>query len=299
MREYFVRRFDELPDQARKVLDTIAQMPGPATPKEIAEASRLAPPLVNAQLKRLKEGHYVRPIKLRRQRSTCYDITERLFRIWRQTATVAGRQRFRFLADFLKLYFTPEEIRALYAHHAQYLRGTPEAPREDIVRHIEELFYFQAAGEGEIRYGALLTRVASLVRIGEFRWAEEEAQYFAAESLRRDDKPGVTAAYGIQVAIHLQTGRWEEALRCAEEAVALDTGIAPAWEQLGIAAGNLGHLERALEAFRKAAEVGKPTAALWTYQAVALNNLGRWEEALRCAEEAVALNAASAGGWEQ
>ena len=94
-------------------------------------------------------------------------------------------------------------------------------------------------------------------------------------------------------------GRWEEALRCAEEAVALDTATADGWEQLGIAAGNLGHHERALEAFRRAAEVGKPTAGLWTDQAIALNILDRSEEALRCAEEAVALDAAAARGWEQ
>ncbi len=120
LREYFMRRFDELPDQARKVLDTIAQMAGPATPKEIAQEARLGLALVNSQLKRLKEGHYVRPIKFQRQKSTRYDITERLFRIWRQTATVAGRQRFRFLADFLKLYFTPDEVRGLYTSRTQY-----------------------------------------------------------------------------------------------------------------------------------------------------------------------------------
>jgi tetratricopeptide (TPR) repeat protein len=132
LREYFVRRYDELPSQARKVLDTIAQMDGPATPTEIAQAARLKPTLVNAQLKRLKSGQYVRPIKLKRQKATRYDISERLFRIWRQTATVAGRQRFRFLADFLKLYFTPDEIRSLYASHEKCLHGIAGLPREEV-----------------------------------------------------------------------------------------------------------------------------------------------------------------------
>jgi hypothetical protein len=152
----------------------IAQMSGPATPTEISEAARLHVPLVNAQLKRLKEGRYIRPIKLQRQESTRYDITDRLFRIWRQTATVAGRQRFRFLADFLKLYFTPDEIRTLYTHLEEYLRSVSGLPRDEIVRHVEELFYFQAAGENDIRYRAFSCRVESLLKIGELEWAEGE-----------------------------------------------------------------------------------------------------------------------------
>jgi tetratricopeptide (TPR) repeat protein len=314
VREYFVRRFDELPDQARKVLDTIAQMPGPATPTEIAEAARLRVAIVNAQLKRLKEGHYVQPIKLQRRKATRYDITERLFRIWRQTATVAGRQRFRFLADFLKLYFTPEEIRALYSHHDQYLRTALNAPRDEIIRHVGELYYFQAASEGDIRYGAFSSRVESLMKIGEWRWAEEEAQCFAAESLKQHDKLGATAAYKAQAGVHLHAGRCPEALEdinklielgapedaasVAEQFLKANPDSAEGQIYFGACLVNLGDSARALDAFRKAAEVGKPTAPLRNLEAAALCNLGRWEEALRCAEEAVVLDPAQASGWQ-
>lgn len=98
---------------------------------------------MNAQLKRLKSGQYVRPIKLKPQKATRYDISERLFRIWRQTATVAGRQRFRFLADFLKLYFTPEEIRSLYSSHEKCLLGIAGLPREEVVKHVEDSSIFK------------------------------------------------------------------------------------------------------------------------------------------------------------
>jgi tetratricopeptide (TPR) repeat protein len=315
LREYFVRRFDELPDQARKVLDTIAQMSGPATPTEIAEAARLKLALVNAQLKRLKEGHYVRPAKFQRRRATRYDITERLFRIWRQTATVAGRQRFRFLADFLKLYFTPEEIREMYSHHRAYLRAAVEIPRAEIMRHVEESFYFQAAGEGALRYDAFSSRMDSLIKIGEWGWAEEEAQYLAAESLKEHDRQGLTVAYRAGAVVHLQAGRRAEALediekligiganeeaKCAaEEVLDMDQRSPEASRLLGIAAGNMGDHARALEAFRKVAEVSEPTAVLYTYQAIALNNLGRPEEALRCAEQAVGLDQKSARAYQE
>ena len=314
LREYFVGRFDGLPDQARKVLDTIAQMSGPATPTEISQAARLPVATVNAQLQRLKKGHYVRPIKLQRQKSTRYDITERLFRIWRQTATVAGRQRFRFLADFLKLYFTPEEVHALYSHHLEYLHGSTETSREEILRHVEELYYFQAAGQGDIRYGAFSNRMESLLRLGELRWAEEEAQSFAAESVRNQDKPGIIAAFRSQAAIHLQSGRYAEAVGDIEELIDADAGqdalsaaeglvdadpqSSNAWSCLGASAFNLGSHERALEAFRKAAKLGKPTAFLWTCQSLALGALGRHREALACLGQAVSLDANDAVAWE-
>ena len=314
LREYFVRRFDELPNQARKVLDTVAQMSGPATPKEIAHEARLGLALVNSQLKRLKEGHYVRPIKFQRQKSTRYDITERLFRIWRQTATVAGRQRFRFLADFLKIYFTPEEVRGLYSQHLEYLRNASELPREEVIRHIDELYYFQAAGEAEIRYGAFSSRVEGLARLGELRWAEEEAQYFAAESLRNEDKQGITSAYKQQAMIHTELGRYvdaaidveklvdagayQDAAAAAQKLVLVDPASSDAWCHLGVATGNLGNHAKALEAFGKAVEVGQPTAALWSNQAIALSHLKRLNEALKCAERAVAMAPTRSNMWE-
>ncbi len=106
LREYFMRRFVELPLQPRKILDTLAKLPGPATPTEIARAARLRRAQVITQLKRLAENRLVVRVKLRSGRHTHYEISERLFRIWLQTATVDGRKRFRSLIDFLSLYFT-------------------------------------------------------------------------------------------------------------------------------------------------------------------------------------------------
>lgn len=314
LREYFVRRFDELPDQARKVLDTIAQMPGPATPTEIAQAARLQPALVNAQLKRLKEGHYVQPVKFQRQKTTCYDITERLFRIWRQTATVAGRQRFRFLADFLKLYFTPDEVRGLYSRHLDCLRQPSQLPRDEILRHIEELYYFQAAGPADIRYGAFSIRVESLKKLGEMRRAEEETQHFAVESLRLEDKPGVASAYQQQAILHTEEGRYaeaagdvgklvdagayEDATVVGERLLATHPNSSDAWRHLGEARMHLGNHAAALEAFRNAAGVGPPTVSLWFDQARALWALERGEEAVKCAEQGVAMEEKNTHGWE-
>jgi len=314
LREYFVRRFDELPDQARKILDTIAQMPGPATPSEIAAAARVRPQLVNAQLQRLKAGHLVRQVKLKRQRATRYDITERLFRIWRQTATVAGRQRFKFLADFLRLYFTPDEIQSLYRQHVAGLSLTADIDREEVLRHVDELFYFQAGSGGDTRYGAFTIRVESLRRLGEMQRADEEARYFESESRRLSDRAGIIEACKQALELHLDTGRLPEALddldklmqeRSYEEVVSgaqsllqHDRSCAPAWVRLGVAFGNLGEHEHALEAFRTAAAADEPSSGLLLLQSVALSALGKKEEGLHAAEQAVALDPTNPAVWE-
>jgi len=313
LREYFVRRFDELPDQARKILDTIAQMPGPATPSEIAAAARVRPQLVNAQLQRLKSSHLVRQIKLKRQRATRYDITERLFRIWRQTATVAGRQRFKFLADFLRLYFTPDEVQSLYRQHVAGLSLSTDTAREEILRHVEELFYFQAGGEGKVRYDAFTNRIESLRKLGEMHWAEEEARYFEAESSKLSDKEGIVEAYKQELALHLDTGRlpealgdlkkllqqdaFEEAIRAAETIVRGNPNCATAWKMLGIAALSNGSYAQALEAFRKAEKSDRPTAQLWCLQSMALGMLNRDEEAFQAAEQAIDIDSSNLKAW--
>ena len=314
LREYFIRRFDELPEQPRKVLDTLAEMPGPATPKEIALAARLPLPSVNTQLARLRKNNYVKQVKLKRQRSTRYDITERLFRLWRQTATVAGRQRFRFLTDFLKLYYTPEQVFSLYKEHAILLHAESGEERSEVLRHVEELYYFQAASKGDIRCDIFSTRVESLMRVGEMRWAEQEAAYFIAESLQVGDKDAIKTAYQKQASIHLESGQFEEALKdiyalvsegankealAATEKLTESTPESPeVWFLLGIAVGNLGDHERALVALRKASELGKPTAILWSLQSFALVNLYRYREALEYAEKAIALDQDDAWAWE-
>ncbi len=313
LREYFVRRFDELPDQARKILDTIAQMPGPATPSEIAVAARVRPQLVNAQLQRLKAGHLVRQVKLKRQRATRYDITERLFRIWRQTATVAGRQRFKFLADFLRLYFTPEEVQSLYRQHVSDLSSCTDTSRDEILKHVEELYYFQAGGEGQIRYDAFTSRIDSLRKLGEMRWAEEEARYFEAASSRLGDKAGIVAAYKQELILHLDAGRlaealddlknllkvyaFEEVVAGAETIVGRNPDLQTAWLYLAMAFDGLGNFNRMLEAVRNAAQTGQPSAEILSLESLALSGLGKNEEGLRVAEEAINLDSTSPESW--
>jgi tetratricopeptide (TPR) repeat protein len=286
LREYFVRRFDELPSQARKVLDTIAQMPGPATPKEIASESRLSLALVNAQLKRLKEGHYVKPAKFQRQKSTPYDITERLFRIWRQTATVAGRQRFRFLADFLKLYFTPEEVRGLYSQHLDYLA-------EESLSVLDKALALD--GENPNLWRSKAWTLINLNR------AEE-----ALECVERASQKGATPSQYHQDRgdLLLLTGRYAEALQELEKGLITEPGDWDLQADRLIALGCLGQQGPWMEALPAAlAQVQIPSAkASITCEyahVVALRALGRGDKhiALGLLRTSLEMKAWTASDW--
>jgi len=100
---------NRLPAQQRKILDTLALMEGPATPTEIAKEARLDVRIVNPQIRRLTELGYIRVSKQERRKTTRYEVSERLFRIWREMRTTKGRKRIGFLVKFLKIWYTPIE----------------------------------------------------------------------------------------------------------------------------------------------------------------------------------------------
>lgn len=106
---YFQDRMNRLPAQQRKILDTLALMEGPATPTEIAKEARLDVRIVNPQIRRLTELGYMRVSKQERRKTTRYEVSERLFRIWREMRTIKGRKRIGFLVKFLKIWYTPIE----------------------------------------------------------------------------------------------------------------------------------------------------------------------------------------------
>ena len=214
VREYFMRRFEALNPQPRKILDTLAQMAGPSTPTEIAHAAREPVGSVTTQLRRLEKKHYVRRIKLKRQRATRYDITERLFRIWRQTATVAGRRRFRFLVDFLKLYFSPDEIRSLYSQHTRTLQADPGADRDEVLRHVDDALPAVASAEehGAATEDVHHARGDILLLAG--RYQDALASLVARQAVQRRDW-GLTVGREIALACLGEHGAGMQALPAA------------------------------------------------------------------------------------
>jgi len=119
--EYFRNRFSDLAPQQRTILDAFAEMEGPATPKEISNKTRIKAQSTHAHIKALKDAGFLESVEFAKHKITRYDVTERLFRLWRQNTTISGRRRFKVLIKLLKLYFTPEELKEDFQRSTEHL----------------------------------------------------------------------------------------------------------------------------------------------------------------------------------
>ncbi len=107
---YYQARMAKLSPQQQKIIDTMALLNGPSTPTEIAKAGRVERPTVNAQLKKLADTGFVYLIQQKKRKWRRYDITERMFRIWREMRRSKSGNRVKYLADFLKAFYTEDEF---------------------------------------------------------------------------------------------------------------------------------------------------------------------------------------------
>ena len=108
---YYQARMAKLSPQQQKIIDTMALMDGPSTPTEIARAGRMPRPIVNAQMKKLADSGFVHLVQQRKRKWRRYDITERMFRIWREMRREKSGSRVKYLADFLKAFYSEENLR--------------------------------------------------------------------------------------------------------------------------------------------------------------------------------------------
>jgi tetratricopeptide (TPR) repeat protein len=326
---YFQGRMDGLAPQGRKVLDTLALMESPATPTELAEAAGISLNAVTSQLKRLKDSGFIQQVKLRRSRETKYEVTERLFRMWREMRTETGRTRLGFIIRFLNLWYTPTQLldetgklltqlgkaqileKPKLLSHLQYLKeATPELLRPEL----ERVYSYAEAGRIELAKAEIepLKKVASYEEDLKANLDDATAWFnrgLALGDLSRYDE----ALESFDRAIQLQPddarawnnrgwpldelGRYEEALESFDKAVQFKSDLAEAWKNRGLELGKLGRHEEALESYDKAIQLQPDDASAWYNRGLALLSLDRHEEALESYDKAIQLQPDDAMTW--
>ena len=99
---YFKARIEELPVQARKVFDCLAEGWRPMLAKEMAGAAKLTSSHVSAQLKQLVEKGYAREVRLPGAKRIRYEVGDRFYNIYYLLRfSRAGRERLERLVFFL------------------------------------------------------------------------------------------------------------------------------------------------------------------------------------------------------
>ncbi|MCD4816210.1 MAG: tetratricopeptide repeat protein, partial [Methanosarcinales archaeon] len=93
-------------------------------------------------------------------------------------------------------------------------------------------------------------------------------------------------------------GRFEEALIAYDKAIEINPQHAGAWYNKGTVLGNLGRFEEASIAFDKAIEINPQYAEAWYNKGIVLCNLGRFEEALIANDKVIEINPQHAYAWD-
>lgn len=92
-------------------------------------------------------------------------------------------------------------------------------------------------------------------------------------------------------------GRFEEAVRCCDKAIELDPQDAKAWNNKGKCLSHLGLFDESIQCFDKAIKIDPLFAIPWNNKGGILGDLGRYEEAILCCDKAIELDPHYANPW--
>ena len=105
-------RVEDLPPQARVVLDAVALNWNPVTAAQIAAATSIDTSSVSPQLDRLQKLGIIEKVTTSSPSPIAYQLSERFFNIWylMRNASRRQRNRLRWLTEFLKQFYTPQQL---------------------------------------------------------------------------------------------------------------------------------------------------------------------------------------------
>lgn len=131
-------RFEALPEQAQRVVHALAIHWDPISAGELAREMRLRVNLVSAQLNRLVQQGVVEKVPYDPSTKTGFQIAERFFNIWYlMRASRRVRRRLIWLVEFLRLYYSREELEE---HARQHIIAGDEVREAGRVAHAEMAF---------------------------------------------------------------------------------------------------------------------------------------------------------------
>jgi superkiller protein 3 len=292
---YFQERMLMLSPQSRKVLDTLASMESPSTPTEIAKATGFRVQIVSSQLEHLEDAGSVRKVKLQRGKAMRYEVTERLFRMWREMRSDTGKTRLGFLIRFLNLWYTPMQ---LLDEAVKILTRLTETQGHEKVGLLLNLDYLKEASPELMRTG--MERVYSNAEANGLDMAMAQIQPLKdlAEIEERIEQNSSEASIWVKRAImFIEQDKLEKALESCIKSVNLDPNDANAWSVRAMSLIMLKRERASIESLNKVKELKPNDAMTYLICGSVLGNIGRYEEAFENYNKAVELKPDYAEAW--
>ncbi len=121
MTPLYKARMENLADQPRKLLAHVMEHWAPVAAAELAEASDIPTTTVSGQLARLEAEGLIEKAKLPGRRRAGYQVAERFFNIWYLMRYTPRRirQGLTWLVEFMRLWYSADELRALAGGRAR------------------------------------------------------------------------------------------------------------------------------------------------------------------------------------
>jgi serine/threonine protein kinase len=92
-------------------------------------------------------------------------------------------------------------------------------------------------------------------------------------------------------------GRFDEAIRCFDQAIKINPQYADAWYNKGGSLNSLGRFDEAIRCFDQAIKIDPQHAKAWYNKGNSLDKLGRFDEAIRCFDQAIKIDPQDAAAW--
>ncbi len=280
MTPYYQARMSYLSPQQRKLVEFLCERRGAVAVKEIAKRNFLTHPTVSSQLKRLRELGYVRPAH-QVGRESFFELREPLMRLSLEVKRQRG-EPIRLLVDFLRLWFSREELR-------KRLDDLGEESRLD-KRYLVRAMESYGDGSGDPRVGACLKDYGRL-------WAEgayDKALLVAEELV---EIRGFPTDWMRRSKCLAELGDPEEAERCRQQALDLEIEGLEARRDRALMLSRLKLYEELLDFTERILAETPENSEMWWRRATALVNLKRYEEAIKAFDRSLKLNPNASAAW--
>ena len=262
---YYDLRMEGIPPQQEVLVDALAQFDGPARPKELSELTGMSVRTVSSQLKRLSKSGYIKKVfPEKRKKAAIYEISDSLFRLWRDVREPLGREKVTLIIRFFKLWYGPEEMieefgRLEMKAYEAYESGSIEETRECL----RYLCYIPEAAPGTEMiqlHGRLFQAYEETGMIDE---AEKEAERLMSRGKLEGRKDKQLAAYIDHLKLNLKKGDTKKLEKFAAEFMKFDSEDTKLWLVKASLFDKLGMYDEALTSYEKLTEHSPTDPSVW------------------------------------